>query len=335
MAEDTTIASAAALIAQTLRDYGCDVEAVFRKVGIDSAAALQPEARLPVRQMQQLWRAALEASGDPCLSIALAERMQPAALHGLGFAWLVSETLMDALERLVRYQRVISTVADFRLQQEGDEIVLVVEAARQGDGERVEFVSLETGMAVFVRMCRLANGSDFSPARVTMRRSRPPCAARFDAFYAAPVEYGAKRNALYFPLSLVQKRLPNANPELARINDRVVADYLGRFERGSLSMQVRALLIDMLPRGQPDQAEVARALNMSARNLQRRLRAEGKGFRQLLDETRRELAIQYLQDTRRSIGEITYLLGFSEPSNFTRAFRRWKGISPNEFRRRR
>jgi len=111
-----------------------------------------------------------------------------------------------------------------------------------------------------------------------------------------------------------------------------VVDYLARFDRDSLSMQVRSLLIELLPDGQPTQNGIASSLNLSVRNLQRKLHSEGVSFKCLLDETRKELATQYIRDSNRRIGEITYLLGFSEPSNFTRAFRRWTGLSPNEYR---
>jgi AraC-like DNA-binding protein len=146
------------------------------------------------------------------------------------------------------------------------------------------------------------------------------------------VEFAAPLNAVYFDATQLEQALPSANPELARANDRVVIDYLNRFDRETLSMQVRARLIDLLPSGQPNQAQVAKSLHMSVRNLQRRLQGEGSSFKQLLEETRRELAAQYIRQMHRPIGEITYLLGFSEPSNFTRAFRRWTGRTPMEFR---
>ena len=167
-----------------------------------------------------------------------------------------------------------------------------------------------------------------------MKRPRPDCSDRFEALFRSPVEFGADSNALYFDPVALREPLPGANPELARANDQVVIDYLGRFDREHLSMQVRSRLIELLPGGQPAQKDIASSLNISVRNLQRRLHAEGVSFKHLLDETRKDLATQYIQDSHRRIGEITYLLGFSEPSNFTRAFRRWTGVSPNEFRQR-
>ena len=128
------------------------------------------------------------------------------------------------------------------------------------------------------------------------------------------------------------RHLASANPELARINDQVVVDYLARFDRDSIAMQVRSKIIHQLPDGIPSQEAIADTLHVSLRSLQRRLKEEDTSFRDLLEETRQQLARQYLRDGRRSIGEITYLLGFTEPSNFTRAFKRWTGKSPAQYR---
>jgi AraC-like DNA-binding protein len=126
--------------------------------------------------------------------------------------------------------------------------------------------------------------------------------------------------------------LSTAHPELARMNDQTVIDYLARFDRENITMQVRSKIIEQLPEGRPSQGDIAVKLNTSLRSLQRRLRDQDTSFKELLSNTQQELALSYIRDSSRSIGEITYLLGFSEPSNFTRAFKRWTGKSPGEYR---
>lgn len=326
----STIASAAGLIARTLEDYDINPRELFDKAGIDVASIDDPSGRFPAHNMQALWRLVLDATKDECFGIAAGERIQPAAMHGVGFAWLASDTLYDALKRLVHYQRVLSTVAKFSLE-EADGVVRLVLNTRPL-GFDIENATLEMAMAAFITMCRLASASEFSPMKVTLRRTKPVCSQRIEACFRAPIEYDADENCLCFRNEDLRVPLPNANTELARANDQVVIDYLSRFDRSQLSMQVRSRIIESLPAGQPTQGEIAAAMNMSLRNLQRKLHAEGTNFRTLLDETRRELATQYIRETHRSVAEITYLLGFAESSNFTRAFRRWTGMSPNAFR---
>ncbi|MFQ5643736.1 MAG: AraC family transcriptional regulator [Thiogranum sp.] len=330
--EDTTIGAAASLIGCTLKDYGISVEGIFRDAGLDPDTVVSPDVRYPFSKMQCMWRLAVERTGDPCFGLAVAEHIRPQALHGLGFMWLSSDTLLDALERLVKYQRMISTVVDISMQETKASVQLNV-SIRHSSVD-IEHASLDAAAGVFVNMCRMATCETFNPTRLTLKRPRPDCAERFEALFRSPVEFGAESNVLYFDPGILREPLPGANPELARANDRIVIDYLGRFDKENVSMQVRSRLIELLPGGQPTQKDIASSLNLSVRNLQRRLRAEGASFKRLLDDTRKDLAAQYIQDSHRRIGEITYLLGFSEPSNFTRAFRRWTGVSPNEFRRR-
>ena len=165
-----------------------------------------------------------------------------------------------------------------------------------------------------------------------MQRPEPPCKAEFAEMFGPSIEYNAADNRLCFDNEQINRPLTTANPELARINDQTVVDYLARFDRSSIAMQVRSRIIEQLPDGIPRQENIAETLHVSLRSLQRRLKEEETSYKDLLEDTRQALALQYLRESHRSIGEITYLLGFSEPSNFTRAFKRWTGKTPAEHR---
>jgi AraC-like DNA-binding protein len=328
----TTVGAAATMIGCALMEYGIDVKSIYRDAGLDYDAVAQPGKRYPSMRMQEMWRLAVKRSGDPCFGLTVAEHMQPQAFHGLGFVWLSSETLFDALNRLVRYQRLISTVIDISLHETSDSTKLIVSTLQPL--EHVEPASIDAALGVFIKLCRMAMCGPFKPQRLTFRRSSPPCAERFESFFQSPIEFGAENNVVYFDPGILREPLPGADAQLLRANDQVVVDYLACFDKDSITTQIRSLLIEQLPDGQPTQKDIAQALHMSVRNLQRKLQTEGVSFKELLNETRKELATQYIRDTSRRLGEITYLLGFSEPSNFTRAFRRWTGYSPNEYRQR-
>ncbi|MDH3901238.1 MAG: AraC family transcriptional regulator, partial [Gammaproteobacteria bacterium] len=272
----------------------------------------------------------VEQTGDACFGLSAASQFQPAVLHGLGLAWLASDTLRDALTRLERYSRLISTAAEITLQDTPDGVDLVV----RPPAGWTEFVhaALDAGMAMFLRMCRTTGGSEITPVCVKMMRPEPHCADRFSEEFGAPIEYGADANVLSFDHQHVDAVLPYANPELARVNDQTVVDYLAGFDRDSITLQVRAKIIEQLPDGKPNQGAIADSLHVSLRSLQRRLKDESTNYKALLETTRHELAVHYIQHSGRTIGEITYLLGFSEPSNFARAFKRWTGRSPADFR---
>jgi AraC-like DNA-binding protein len=330
-AEITTLGSVATLLAQALRSRDRDPAPLFDAAGIDMPDAAVPGIRIPTRRMQTLWRLAVEATGDPCLGLVAARHFQPAALHGLGFAWLASDTLHAALERLVRYSRFINSATDFRLEKTADSIDLVIRISRE-EWPNFVFASADLAMAAFLRMCQITASHAVMPLRVSLQRPPPPCAEDFVAIFGPDIQYDAPDNRLCFDRTLVEAPLTMANPELARLNDQTVIDYLARCDSASITMQVRSRIIELLPDGRPSQEAIAESLHLSLRSLQRKLQNEGTSFTTLLNDTQQQLAMQYIRESHRSIGEITYLLGYSEPGSFTRAFRRWTGKSPLQFR---
>jgi len=328
--EITTLGSVADLIAETLRRCDVDADQIFARAGIDYSSSRDPDVRIPTQKMFKLWSHAIEATEDPCFGLHVAQQFQPAVLQGLGFAWLASDTLLDALNRLVRYSRFISNVAELHVEEKTDTTDLVVIVP--GDLPNYVPAGVDLGMAMFLRMCQITVGKSLLPVHLGLQRPEPSCSASFHEVFGPSIEYEAADNRLCFDTELVNRPLTTANPNLARINDQTVIDYLARFDRASIAMQVRSRIIDQLPDGIPRQEHIAGALHLSLRSLQRRLREEETSFKDLLENTRQTLAEQYLRETHRSVGEITYLLGFSESSNFTRAFKRWTGMTPVEFR---
>ena len=187
-------------------------------------------------------------------------------------------------------------------------------------------------LAVFVRMCRAAYGEHFNPLRVTFQHADPGCAERFQEMFRCPVAFAEDENAIWLEPDIIAEPLATANPELVRINDQIVTDYLARLDRDDIVMRVRSKLIEHLPSGGGDEAVIAAELNLSLRSLQRKLKEKGVTFSALLEATRRDLGRDYVRDSQHSFNEIAYLLGFTEPANFSRAFRRWYGKSPSEYR---
>ena len=328
--ELTTLSSVSALLVQTLSSLGHDPAPLLMKAGIDRADVGNPTKRIPTLRMQALWRLALDQSGDPTLGLVVARQFQPAALHGLGFACLASDTLHDVLGRLVRFSRILIDLPDFQLQETATTTDLLVQIPDLGP----DFVhaAMDMGMAVFLRICQITEGADILPEHTCLQRPTPIDRKAYDNTFGPNIEFEADTNRLCFDKTLVLAPLATAHPELARLNDQTVIDYLARYDRNNITMQVRSQIIEQLQDGRPSQGEIASRLNTSLRSLQRKLHEQDTSFKELLSDTQQELALFYIRDSNRSIGEITYLLGFSEPSNFTRAFKRWTGQSPAEYR---
>lgn len=329
--QPTTVASWAAVIWRALEARGIAPRPVFERAGIDTVQLHDAGARLPLTAMTRLWDVAVEVTGDPCFGLNAGQHVHPTSFHALGYAWLASRSLREAIARFVRFTRLVSTALQLRTVDVGAELELILDAV--GGVGPVSLAAADAGAASLVAMCRTSYGETFHPLRVRLQRPRPPCEMQFSMFFDAPIAYDAPGNALVFAAADLDHALPTANAELARAADEVILRYLARFDREDVVTQARMKLMDLLPSGQTGARHVADALHLSMRSLQRKLAAHGTSLARLLDETRRELAGQYVRNSRLSVGEITYLLGFSEPASFTRAFRRWNGVSPSACRR--
>ena len=329
--EDHTVLSNIALaIARVAGEYGCDGRALLVDAGIDPAATQEPDNRISVAAHQRLWRLAIDRTENPCLAIKVGESLPPGAIHGLGLGWLASDSLKSALERLVRFQRLVSTNADIHLGETGDSYELIGQLKRAP--KNFEPASADAMLALILRLCRLALSESMTPREVQLAHNPDTCLEAYQTYFGCTVMPNAPRYVLVFDKELLEQILPGANPLLARINDDAVSDYLARYELADFATQVRRLLIHTLTESGSDQAAIARELNVSVRQLQRELQERGLTFKGLIEEVRRELAISYLTEKQKSIGEITYLLGYTEPANFGRSFKKWTGKTPAAFR---
>jgi AraC-like DNA-binding protein len=325
------LASATNILWKLVEARGHDPESLFRKSGIDPVLLRTPGMRIRYTSVHQVWKMASHLVADPCFGLDAPRYWHPSYLHALGYAWLSSHSLRDALQRCVRYLRIVSEAAILKVEDRDSGLAVVMDAVTAG--LRVS-AQVDLSMAVFMHMCRLNYGDDLVPLEVRFIHTAPSCSRRYTQVFKAPVHFSAEEDSLLLPADAADRFLTGANPHLARLNDQVMIDYLAKLDKEDIIQRTKAMIIDRLPSGDISQKQVAPALNMSPRSLQRRLKSLGTTFSALLDETRRNLAQSYISDVETDLTEIAFLLGFSEHSAFSRAFKRWTGITPSELRQR-
>lgn len=191
--------------------------------------------------------------------------------------------------------------------------------------------SLDASIAVFIQLCRMTRGQNFAPSKVELQRQAVVNPKPFEQFFGCEVVFDSAENRLFFNKESLNSALPSANPELARANDQVVIDYLKAFDKENVVSQIRANIIDTLPSGTISQDKIADMMHMSMRSMQRKLSQQGTSFKAIVEQVRKELALTYLKENGRSLGEVTFLLGYTEHSNFSRSFKKWTGMTPNHF----
>jgi len=238
-------------------------------------------------------------------------------------------SLRTALERVDRYHRFLSDERFIELIEieEGLTYTLIFSHKKRDIPARNDAI-----LAVTMSMCRMNYIEDLAPVSVTLTHPKPSCSSRFYEYFRSPVFFEAPANSLTLPIEAVDKNLPGSNPQLAQLNDQVMIKYLAQLDQDHITQKVKAVIIDLLPSGNVTDESVARELYMSSRKLQRQLRSNDTTFTTLLNEIRQDLAQRYLREQDISLTEIAFLLGFSESSAFSRAFKRWMGVSPSEYR---
>jgi AraC-like DNA-binding protein len=328
-AGSTTLATWVKAICRALGAQGCDVPRLLAQAGLDPLILNEPTGRCPFEQGVALWRCAIEATGDEAFGLKVASYFKHTSFHALSYGIIASSTLKEAFERIRRYCHVVSDAVEYQLLRCGSEYHFVIHPA-----DNVPFASVDAAVALHLRMCRSFVGHDYSPLRIELRRPRPAKVHEFETVLRAPLYFGCEQNRLVFDVESIERLLDTANPELARHNDAIALQYLARIERGNIQARVREVLMRRLECGEPSQEDVSAFLSMSARTLQRRLGESGTTYKEILDETRHALALTYLTAPENSLSDVTYLLGFSACSSFTRAFRRWTGLSPSAWRAR-
>ena len=328
--KDETLASLGQIVWRLIERHALAPEPLFRAAGIDPEIIHDPHARIPRRKGDALMRMLTERITDPAFGLQAAQCWHPSNLGTLGYAWLSSSTLRTGLTRVVRYWCIVIADVTVRLDETpgGVEFVHNPPALDNTlDGIRGDIL-----MAIIYDMCRSNFGHAFSPRCVAFRHAAPADASPYAALFGCPVSFGADANRLLIGLADADRPLPTGNRDLAAVHDRILVEQLARLDKTNIIARCRASLLERMTSGEFSEEDLARDLHMSRRSLQRRLSEADASYQSLVDDTRRDMALRYIRDPARSATDITFLLGYSQQSAFTRAFRRWTGMSPSEYR---
>lgn len=329
----STLSSIVLLITKALDAEGIDSKQVLIRAGLNPAHLNDSNARYSYPAVIHLWKMAAKMTGDPCFGFKAASFRHPTTLHALGYTWLASETLGDALQRAARYVRITNTALTAVFEKTDIGYRFSIDLNKEWRGIQPADEAIDFSVALVIDMCRSCYGADLNPILLEVSRPKiPKCVKQYEALFNSPIRFSSDNTAIYFDETDIARRLPSTNAELVRANEKIIVDYLARLDKNNITTQVKSKLLELLPSGNFTEEAILQHLHLSQRTLQRKLKDEGTTFKEMLDETRKELAKEYVNDSSLSLSEITYLLGFSEQSNFTRAFKRWQGRSPSAYR---
>lgn len=315
-----------------MESYGQDPSSYFAREGLKVEWPIEQGTRVDYEIVDRVRARASADSGDPNFGLRCARFVHPSHLGALGYAFLASNDLRTAFERMHRYIKVLNDTGSFDIEDSGGVVRVSLQVAQKSRDIRARD---DSQLAYAVTLCRMNAGPDFNPLSVSFRHAAPEDDSAYRELFRCPVSFDAPQNSFSVSQADADRMLPSANPILAQMNERVVIQRLAKLNREDIPNRVRAAIMEQLPSGNVTDESVADTLHMTSRTLHRRLKEEDQSFRTLLRDVRQELALQYIEDHSLTLTEITFLLGFSEMSSFSRAFKNWNGVSPSQMREQR
>ena len=289
-------------------------------------------SRVPLTLCNKLFEHAQTLTDDPLLPIKISQCIVPTTFHALGYSVQACASLKDAFERLVQYQQMISSVCAISFTSNNGSYYLELGLNNRVNSRSHISEVLELSMLLsLIKISRDLSHPGFTPVKIyTTASSR--CVSQYQEYVGCEIEFSAKQSMLVLDGAQLEARLPNFAPDLILLSDKAADEYMSRLDRGNVVSQVRSEVVALMAKGAPSIDLVAEKLNFSQRSLQRKLNDSGTSYKHLVENIRQAMAEQYLNQNQLSLGEISYLLGFANVANFSRAFKRWKGISPGAYR---
>lgn len=321
-----------AVIARAIHHHGQDPEPLLAQFGIDPKQLAAPDARISIPRFMRLGHAATALTGNPSLGLTMGELTRPVDAGRAGLAAQTAAHAGEALATLIRYDLLTS-------QNSRGQPVMVSEPVAADfysikPYNAFNYFVVDSVLAAWTHLLRTVTGQHRVLARVTIEYPDRGVAGVFEDWFGCPVTFDADRNRIYPLPEVLRMPCHDAQPAVHRLLRQDCDQALARLRSGwDIRDQVREKLTPLLEGEAPRLEQVALELGMAPWSLQRRLAEAGTGFRDLVDSTRQALALDYIRETRLAFSEIAWLLGFSGPAAFHKAYRRWFGLSPGEHRR--
>ena len=311
-----------------LVNLGVDADEVLRRSGLDPSELYQANLRTKFSGQPRFWTAAVELSGDPCIGLHLGEQMPVYKGQILEYLFLSSPTFGDGLNRVLSYQRLISDALHGQISETPSPCLTSYFSEHQHATSHLA----EAMVLGLIKAFQAVTDGTFKADRIIFNHPPNTDIAEYQRIFQCPVEFNAKSFQLFFSPSLLSYRSLYAEPELLNLHIQAADQHLAILQQQDLITEVRSLLGALLESGETTLENVAARLDVTPRHLRHQLDLAGTSFQRLLNDYRHRLARRLLSQTDEAISEIVYLTGFSEPSTFYRAFRRWEGTTPIEYR---
>ena len=313
---------------QGLVNLGVDADEVLRRCGLDPAQLYKPNLRTQFSAQPLFWQAAVDLSGDPCIGLHLGESMPVYKGQILEYLLLSSPTFGEGLKRVLSYQRLISDAMHGQITDSPTPFL-----TNYFSKHKYLTPHLAEAMVVsLIRFLQSVSDDKFKPTKICFTHDALADITEYERVFQCPIEFNDKQFKLYFEPEILSYRSPYAEPELLTMHMQSANQHMELLEKRDLIIEVRNQVGALLESGDISLESISQQLDMSPRQLRHQLNLAGTSLQRIINQYRKSLSRQLLSQTDETIAEIVYLTGFSEPSTFYRAFKRWEGMTPIEYR---
>jgi len=331
---DLVLAAIVGSVVEAGELLGLSRSLLLEQLGLSLADFSDPDALLPLESYVAAWEALVAAPGSADIGLRLGAMSSPRLLGALGYAMVHAPDAVSAVLLFRRFRRLVSDTLAPEIDVDEEHITYhLVWPSRVARIAQFADCAFAGTLAMLKDLTGLPDSTPLA-VEAWYQCSRPDGVDRA-VVLGCPVRFNAPDTRFVLRRRLLERPLPRSHASLFDYLERHASTVLARLPSdGRLSIRARRLITEALRNGEPSPKEIAKKLSLSERTLQRRLREEQTTFAELLDGARRELAELYVCEVGVAAYEVAFLLGYSEPSAFHRAFRRWTGVTPQEFRRR-
>lgn len=330
MCNQGVLSAAASGLSDFISSKGADVDRVFGISGINPELLASPTLSLQLPNYCHVLEQAAELSGCDNFGLHYGQQFQPKSLGLIGYIGLCSATLESALVNMTNHFYLHQKDTLNRMVDLGDCWRLDYQVHHGAILTRRQDAELTLGM--FMNVIRGVLGGHYSPREIHFEHTRPEFWHEHSKLFNAPVYFDQPFNSILLSKKDLQHPMPNHDPLLLTVILDTLRLLNTHVHRQSLTDQVRSHIQIELNTGEPNLEKIAHDLDLSSCALTRRLKLEGLTFSSLVDKVRCELAEHYMKQKNIPISEMAFLLGYSEVSAFSRAFKRWFGVNPRQWR---
>lgn len=318
------------LVVRVLEAKGLDSNALVVGAGLTFEELMHQDTRISFRDALVIIENAYRISGDEALGLAIAQEVNISDWGMMGYAVASCENLGESLRIGQRYNRVATRLTDNRLEA-GDDFFSFDSTPLYSAGALERFL-VEEDLGGVVGMLHRYLGAETSPREVHFTYTEPAYLEAYVEHFRCPLKFGQPRNQIIWSVGDMERPLPQRNPAATAMAIQHCEKLIGdERDRGTMIDEVRSHLVQE-PGRYPPIEEVAAAFNMSQSSLRRALKAQDSSYQRVLNDVRMKLAMEYLATSSLKLEAIAQLVGYSDLSNFRRAFRGWTGVSPMEYR---